>query len=129
MQQHAVILGAIIEKLDKSSPDYSHHNLVLTMAKDIVDAELSEDDAEFEYKNSILKDASEILSELTRPVADKATKQPDPAYIPHEYQYTNTQRVIHEHRHPFQENLTSWMLWVMIPFVVAFLAFFGLMLH
>jgi hypothetical protein len=126
----------VIHMIPEDHEDYESMKLTLSMACGVLDdgyPNPSDDDAEF--KSKIISEASDILEHFCITANQPIKEAPRAASCGVSYRdsidYTTNSRhdqpmrVIHEHRTQNTHELTSWMAWVIVPFVVSFLLVFA----
>ena len=115
-------LDLIISGLDKNDSNI----VTLSMAKSIVEEGINDSDPDAAYKISVIEDATAIIGAMESSRRSCICVDTMHGAL----QSPGSQKIIHEHYFPRQENLTSWLMWVIIPFAVTFLLVAGaLMLH
>ena len=127
----------VMHMIPKDHEDYDSMKLTLSMACGVLDdgyPDPSDEDAEF--KSKIISEASDILEHFCitanqQPVKEEPRAEScvvtyrDPIDYTTNNGYNHPMRVIHEHRTQNTSELTSWMTWVIVPFVVSFLLVFA----
>lgn len=106
------LLESIIVTMDKNDPD----TIVLQLAKTVL-----EEGLDSEYDTDVVNEACEIIKKRTKKA--QVVEQP---FQPQQFNIPT--RIVHEHRFPMQNNLTSWVMWLIIPLVAAFLFVSGVLL-